>query len=185
MKLLLHTCCGPCAISCIESLVETDMKPTLFFFNPNIHPYLEFEKRIVSLQKVASIQDCSLIVRGAYGLRDFLAATSNPDDDRCYSCYRMRLEQTARFAYENEYSHISTTLLISPYQKHDAIIAAGTDMAQKYGVSFLYRDFRPYFRAGQQKARELELYMQSYCGCIYSEGERYEKRAEKFLRGLA
>ena len=91
------------------------------------------------------------------------------------------LEQTAKYAKENGYTHFSTTLLVSPYQNHEALIEVANQMAKKYDVEFLYRDFRVGFREGQAKARELGLYMQKYCGCIFSEEDRYQKKIEKDL----
>lgn len=94
----------------------------------------------------------------------------NDLENRCVKyCYRVRLEQTAKYAKENGYDTFSTTLLISPYQNHEALKKIGNEMAQKYNLTFLYRDFRPGFREGQAEARELGLYMQKYCGCVFSE----------------
>jgi predicted adenine nucleotide alpha hydrolase (AANH) superfamily ATPase len=86
------------------------------------------------------------------------------------------MNETARRAAEEGFSQFSTTLLISPYQNHELLIATAEQAAKQYGVTFLYRDFRPYFREGQQQAREAEMYMQKYCGCIFSEEERYRKK---------
>ncbi len=95
-------------------------------------------------------------------------------ENRCVKyCYRVRFEQTARYAKEHGYDTFSTTLLISPYQNHNALKKIGEEMAEKYGLNFLYRDFRPGFREGQAEARELGLYMQKYCGCVFSEEMRY------------
>ena len=89
------------------------------------------------------------------------------------------VEQTAKYAKENGYTHFSTTLLVSPYQNHELLIKVAEDMAEKYGVEFLYRDFRVGFRSGQSKARELGLYMQKYCGCVFSEEDRYLRQRKK------
>ena len=94
-------------------------------------------------------------------------------------CYYVRLEQTAKYAKENGYTAFSTTLLVSPYQNHDALVEVAKMMAKKYDIEFLYRDFRVGFREGQAKARELGLYMQKYCGCIFSEEDRYSKQIKK------
>lgn len=95
-------------------------------------------------------------------------------ETRCQDyCYPVRLEQTAKYAKENGFDTISTTLLVSPYQKHDVIHSLGEKIAKEYGLEFLYRDFRVGFREGQAKARSLGLYMQKYCGCIFSEESRY------------
>ena len=100
-------------------------------------------------------------------------------DHRCAYCYEHRIEGTARYAAENGFSHFSTTLLVSPYQDHDGIARAAEKYAAEYGVEFLYRDFRPNFRAGNQRARELGFYMQKYCGCVFSEQDRYQKQIER------
>ena len=92
------------------------------------------------------------------------------------SCYTIRLGTAAKYASEHGYEAFTSSLLISPYQNHELLKAVGETMARKYGVEFLYRDFRPGFRAGQAKAREMGLYLQKYCGCIFSEEDRYEKK---------
>jgi predicted adenine nucleotide alpha hydrolase (AANH) superfamily ATPase len=115
-----------------------------------------------------------------YGLRSFLRGLG-PDTEaavRCGYCYRTRLEKTAAHAAQYGFDSFSTSLLVSPYQNHGLIRRAGEELAARYGVSFLYRDFRPRFREGQAKARALGLYMQKYCGCIFSEEERYVKKRE-------
>ena len=94
-------------------------------------------------------------------------------------CYRVRLEQTAKYAKEHGFDTITTTLFVSPYQKHEELKQIAEEIAKKYELNFLYRDFRVGFREGQAKARELGLYMQKYCGCIFSEEDRYAKQIEK------
>jgi predicted adenine nucleotide alpha hydrolase (AANH) superfamily ATPase len=110
--------------------------------------------------------------------------TRTPDDavesaapERCARCYRMRLERTAARAAEGGYDAFSTTLLISPYQRHELVAETAEEEAKRHGVPFLYRDFRPLFRKGQARARELGFYMQKYCGCVFSEEERYLPRS--------
>ena len=174
MKLLLHTCCAPCSVYCIDSLREEGIEPTVYWFNPNIHPYTEYKERKDCLKEYTAKINVKAIFEENYGLREFCKNVSNKLDTRCQDyCYPVRLEQTAKFAKENGYTHFSTTLLVSPYQKHDAIIEVAKQIAKKYGVEFLYRDFRVGFRQGQAKAREMGLYMQKYCGCIFSEESRY------------
>ena len=183
MKLLLHACCAPCSVQCVELLDEEGIRPDLFWYNPNIHPYTEYRSRRDSLRSFAETKGLFLILDDEYGLRSFTKAVSsieqntspneNASPGRCAFCYRLRLEKTAREAAEKGYDAFSTTLLISPYQNHDLIRETGEDMAARYGILFLYRDFRPRFRQGQAQAREAGYYMQKYCGCIYSEEERY------------
>ena len=170
MKLLLHTCCAPCSVYCIKSLREEGIEPTVYWFNPNIHPYMEYKARRDTLKEYTKSIGINAIFDENYGLRDFCKNVVNDLENRCVKyCYRIRLEQTAKYAKENGYDTFSTTLLISPYQNHEALKNIGQEMADKYGLTFLYRDFRPGFREGQAEARELGLYMQKYCGCVFSE----------------
>jgi len=174
MKLLLHTCCAPCSVYCIDKLKEEKIDLDLYWFNPNIHPYMEYKARRDTLIEYSKMIDLKLIIEENYGLKDFCKAVVNDLDNRCVNyCYQVRLEQTAKYAKENGYDAFSTTLLISPYQKHEELKKIGTELSKKYGIEFLYRDFRVGFREGQTKARELGLYMQKYCGCVFSEEDRY------------
>ena len=176
MKLLLHTCCAPCSIYCIDELKKEDIDITLFWYNPNIHPYMEYKKRKETLEQYSEVVNIDLIVSENYGLREFSKNVINDLDNRCKYCYKERLEKTAIYAKQKGYDAFTTTLLISPYQNHDLIKSMGEELEKEHNIKFLYKDFRPGFRAGQTKARELELYMQKYCGCIFSEEERYLKK---------
>ncbi|MDR1279035.1 MAG: epoxyqueuosine reductase QueH [Treponema sp.] len=182
MKLLLHCCCAPCTVACAESLVDEGLRPDLLWYNPNIHPYTEYMARRDTLIRFAADQELALTNIDEYGLRDFIRGvfpgTGAEGPARCDWCYRTRLEKTAALAAAGGCDGFSTTLLISPWQNHEGIRRAGEAAAEKYGTVFLYRDFRPLFRAGQEKARNLGLYRQKYCGCIFSEEERYLKNRE-------
>ena len=170
MKLLLHTCCAPCSVYCIDELRSENIEPTVYWFNPNIHPYMEYKARRDCLKEYTNSINVNAIFEENYGLDDFCKNVVNSLDTRCQDyCYPVRLEQTAKYAKENGFDTISTTLLVSPYQKHEIIKDLGEVISKKYGVEFLYRDFRVGFRQGQAKARELGLYMQKYCGCVFSE----------------
>jgi len=183
MKLLLHACCAPCSLQCIEALAGEELRPDLFWYNPNIHPFTEYRSRRDSLCAFAEAGGLSLVMEDEYGLRAFVREVEgknfltekNGCNPRCAFCYRLRLEKTAALAAEKGYDAFSSTLLISPYQNHALLREIGEDLAARYGVSFLYRDFRPRFRLGQNQAREAGYYMQKYCACIYSEEERYSK----------
>lgn len=176
MKLLMHTCCAPCSIMCIETLREEGTEPTLFWYNPNIHPLKEYKTRKNTLVEYAADINAKLIIENEYGLRRFIEGIFPNFDSRCPFCYRDRLEKTAQFARDNGYDAFTSTLFISPYQNHDLMKLIAEEAGEKYGIRFLYRDFRPRFKEGQEKARELGLYMQKYCGCVFSEEERYSKR---------
>lgn len=173
MKLLLHTCCAPCSVYCIKSLRNEKIEPTVYWFNPNIHPYIEYKARRDTLKNYTQSIGVNAIFDENYGLREFCKNVVDDLENRCIKyCYRVRLEQTAQYAKKNGYDTFSTTLLISPYQNHEALKRIGEEMADKYGLTFLYRDFRPGFKEGQSEARELGLYMQKYCGCVFSEENR-------------
>ena len=176
VKILLHTCCAPCSLSCIDPLRAEGIEPVSFWYNPNIHPWKEYEARRDCLLAYAPTIGLEVVVREEYGLRDFVAHVASDVPRRCEWCYSSRLEETARYAAEHGFEAFSTTLLASVYQRHDRIAEIAREMAAKHGVEFLYRDFRPNFRAGNQRARELGFYMQKYCGCVFSEEERYLKQ---------
>ena len=180
MKLLLHTCCAPCSVYCIDSLRKENIEPTIYWYNPNIHPYMEYKSRRDCLKEYTKQIEVEAIFEEEYGLKEFCKNVINDLQNRCKNyCYKVRLEQTAKYAKENGYDAISTTLLISPYQNHELLKEIGEEVAKKYGLTFFYRDFRIGFREGQAKARELGLYMQKYCGCVFSEEDRYLRHNKK------
>lgn len=176
MNTLIHVCCAPCSIMCIESLRQKGVEPTAFWYNINIHPFTEYRSRREAMKAYAASIGLTLVVEDDYGLREFVTNVSGDIDGRCAFCYRSRLERTAKEAYERGFDSFTTSLLISPYQNHEAITAIGTELGEKYGVKFLPEDFRPLFREGQDRARELDIYMQKYCGCVFSEEDRYRKK---------
>lgn len=178
-KLLLHICCAPCSVYCIESLRAEGIDPTGFWYNPNIHPYQEYKARRDTLISYAKDIGLPLFGEEDYGLKEFTRAVAGDIDHRCSHCYNIRMEKTAEWAAKNGFTHFGTTLLVSPYQNHEAIKRAGERAGERWGVTFLYRDFSVGFREGQAKARELGLYMQKYCGCVFSEEERYQKQIKK------
>lgn len=175
-SILLHCCCAPCSVYCVDALREEGIEPTAFWYNPNIHPYQEYKARRDTLCAYAPSIGMDLVVQEEYGLRDFVRHVAEDIPGRCGWCYTCRMEAAARYAADHGFAAFSTTLLISPYQQHQRIAAIAEEMGRRYGVEFLYRDFRPGFRTGQAKARELGLYMQKYCGCVFSEEDRYEKQ---------
>ena len=170
MKLLMHTCCAPCSVYCIDSLREEEIELVSYWYNPNIHPYVEYKTRRDTLLKYSKIANFELIINEEYGLREFCKNVIGDLGNRCVNyCYRVRLEATAKYAKENGYDAFTSTLFVSPYQKHEELKKLCEEISQKYDIEFLYRDFRVGFRVGQAKAREIGLYMQKYCGCIFSE----------------
>lgn len=175
----MHTCCAPCSLSCIQPLRDEGIEPVAFWYNPNIHPWTEYKARRDCLLDYAPTIGMEVRVQEDYGLRSFTKAVAGNLDARCTYCYTRRLDETARYAAANGFEAFTTTLLSSLYQDHEAITAAGHRLAQLYGVTFLYRDFRPNFRTGNQTAKDSGFYIQKYCGCVFSEEERYEKQILK------
>lgn len=176
MKILLHTCCGPCSIFPTMRLADEGHEFSLYYFNPNIHPYKEFKRRLSTLREYASLKKYPLIVDKNYPLEECVRGMLDEPTVRCAYCYRVRLEKTAIYAKENDFEAFSTSLLVSPYQKHDLIKQIAEEIAAKVGIPFYYEDYRNGYQEGVDVSKELEMYRQPYCGCVFSERDRYEKR---------
>lgn len=173
MRVLLHTCCGPCALYPLSSLRGEGAEVTGFFFNHNIHPYQEYARRRDAAQQMADLEGMPLVVRDEYRLEEFLAAVAADPDRRCGYCYASRLDAVAAAAVAGGFDAFSSSLFYSRYQNHDLMRKKAEEASQKHGVAFLYRDFRPGWQEGIRRSKELALYRQQYCGCVYSEKERY------------
>jgi len=174
-KILLHACCGPCAIYTVNRLREAGRDVTAFWYNPNIHPFTEHRSRLEAIQTLARAIDLPLIVSEGYDMIDYFRAVVGHEGERCGDCFRLRLSKTAEVAGEKGFDAFTTTLLISPHQKHELLREVGEKVAREQGVEFYYEDFRPGFRESHRLSRELNLYHQRYCGCVYSEWERFGK----------
>jgi epoxyqueuosine reductase len=175
MKLLLHICCGPCAIYPVTQLQKQGIEVSGYFYNPNIHPFREFKQRIQGVQQFAENSALTVEIESSYGLTEFLRKVVFHEQERCPFCYAMRLEQVAKKAKEQGYDAFSTTLIYSKYQDHEAIRNIGESFASKHHLDFYYQDFREGWQQGIDQAIAMNLYRQAYCGCIYSEQERYDK----------
>lgn len=175
MKLLLHSCCGPCSTYPLKILKENNIDVTAFWFNTNIHPYMEYKNRYESFKMLMKNENIPTIEIDEYDIVKFTRAVYEKEFERCRYCYESRMEVVARTAKENGFDAFCTTLLVSPYQNHEMLKEVCEEMAKKYNIEFFYMDFREGFREGQQIARDMGLYMQKYCGCVYSEAERYKK----------
>ena len=178
MKLLLHICCAPCSAACIKVLREENIDIVGYWYNPNIHPFKEYDNRLKALKEYSKMINLNVIYDDFYGLDEFVKNTVNIIDNRCGYCYLSRMERVVKYAHDNGYDAFSSTLFISPYQKHDLLKSICENLSKKYNIKFLYRDFRPYYELGREMFRETGLYMQKYCGCIFSERERYKKEID-------
>jgi predicted adenine nucleotide alpha hydrolase (AANH) superfamily ATPase len=173
MKILLHVCCGPCAVYIINRLRGRGDTVEGFFYNPNIHPVSEYKNRKEAVVRLSQEVNLKVNFFREYQLEDFFRKiNSHEQDGRCPLCWQLRLEETARYAAANGFDGFTTTLLISPYQDIGRIKAIGEGLAAEYSASFVYEDFRPGFRESHRIANEMGLYHQKYCGCLYSERER-------------
>jgi len=176
MTVLLHLCCGPCTIFPLTALREHGFAVQGYFHNPNIHPFREFKQRLATLEDLARRTSLSVEYEREYGLREYLRQVVFHEEDRCSLCYRMRLAATARKARELGAEAFSTTLLYSRHQRHETIRTLGEELGTQFGVPFYYEDFRVGWQEGIDASLEMGLYRQPYCGCIYSEQERYDKK---------
>ena len=173
-SLLLHVCCAPCAIIPVEHFVK-EYNVTLYYYNPNIHPYKEYLDRLDSVRRLSDAYNIAL-VEGPYDIHAFLKTILNHpgEPSRCRDCYWIRLVKLEEMAEQMNIPNVSTTLLYSIYQKHDLLKEMASKFIQKR--TFLYEDFRNQFRKGIQIAKERNYYRQSYCGCLFSNYDRYQKK---------
>jgi len=177
MKILLHLCCANCAIYPVKVLREQNQQVTGFFFNPNIHPYQEFKRRLDTVRDYAARTELPMLYRDDYLLEEFLLQTAPAPAARCAYCYHSRLDETARAAAEGGFDAFSTSLLYSRFQQHETIREYGLALSQRFGIAFHYQDFRTGWKEGIDASRAMGLYRQQYCGCIYSEKDRYHPRS--------
>ncbi|MCP4118786.1 MAG: epoxyqueuosine reductase QueH [Desulfobacteraceae bacterium] len=175
MKILLHCCCGPCTIYPLEVLRQEGMEVMGFFYRHNIHPLTECLKREETLKEYAEAQELGMIWQKGYELERFLRSVAFRESDRCRFCYYDRLKATAKIAKKGKFDGFSSTLLYSKFQNHKLICETAEAIARKEGIKFVYRDFREGWKQGIEESKRLEMYRQQYCGCIYSEKDRYYK----------
>lgn len=174
MKILVHICCGPCAITSVQALLAAGMEVTGFYYNPNIHPLQEYLRRREGVVQMAERLGIPIIYKDdEYDPRVYFRAVTYREPNRCLLCYGMRLERTLSIARRGKFDAFTSTLLYSKFQKHEEIRALGRDLATDSGVAFHYQDFRLGWGEGIALSKEWGMYRQQYCGCLYSEAERY------------
>lgn len=176
-RILLHACCGPCATYPTVRLRDEGFVVTAFWYNPNIHPFSEHERRRAALEQFAAAVQLATLIAPDYEMAGFFRAVVGQEAfrERCRICYRLRLERTAQAARAGGYDAFTTTLLISPYQDEEALREIGTAAGEAAGVPFYYERFREGWSVRGRMAREHQLYRQQYCGCVYSEWERFSR----------
>ncbi|WP_310600777.1 epoxyqueuosine reductase QueH [Desulfobulbus sp.] len=176
MRILLHVCCGPCTVYPLRRLREQGHRVSCFFYNPNIHPFQEFRRRLDAVRQLAEAADCPMEIDERYGLTEYLRRVVFHEAERCSRCYDLRLAAAAVRAAAGGFDAFSSTLLYSKYQNHRLLDTLGGQLAAANGVGWYYEDFRQGWQEGIDESIRLGLYRQPYCGCIYSEQERYDKR---------
>ena len=182
--ILLHICCGPCSIYPVKYFKEKNISFKGYFYNPNIHPYKEFRQRIKALEEVQRILEFDIIWDKEYGLRKFIKETFmlwDKPGKRCERCYFMRLKATVKKALEIKAEAFTSTLLLSIHQNHQIIKEMAEELSFYYKIPFFYEDFRKGYKESHEEAKNLDIYTQGYCGCIFSEEERYYKKRKKEL----
>ncbi|MBM4403520.1 MAG: epoxyqueuosine reductase QueH [Candidatus Cloacimonetes bacterium] len=172
-KILVHTCCAPCFAAPYSGLADHGMDVTAWWFNPNIHPFTEYQKRLQALLDFTADMHLPLILRDEYRLDEFLMNVAPDPASRCEYCYRCRLEELVRAAKEQGFDCFSTTLLYSKYQLHNLIVSICRELSERYEVVFYYDDWRRFWQRGIELSKAAGMYRQQYCGCIYSEKDRY------------
>jgi len=176
VKVLLHICCAPCCIVPVETLKSEGMDVMGFFYRHNIHPYTECLRRQETLQRYADQINLKIICQEGYDLEVFIQNVVYRETDRCTYCYHDRLRTTALLAKRGKFDYFTSTLLYSKFQKHDTIRSIGESVGRSIGIPFLYKDFRSGWKEGIKTSKDLKMYRQQYCGCIYSEKERYYRQ---------
>jgi len=183
MKILFHICCAPCALYPYYRMKEEGMDPLGFFYNPNVHPFVEYKRRLDTVKDFSLRAGLEVFYRDGYDLDEFLTRVAGKGALRCEQCYRMRLDAAGAAARQLGFAVYTTSLLYSKYQKHDIIRGIAKEIASEHGIEFYYEDFRLGWREGIMESKAMGLYRQQYCGCIYSERDRHWKAGERETKG--
>ena len=172
-RVLVHSCCAHCAAYTVEHWRQQGYEVSALWYNPNIHPYTEHQQRLEAMQTLAGEMKLPLINTGGYDIVDYFRGVVGHEAERCGHCFRLRLSKTAETAREMGFDAFTTTLLIIPHQKHDLLKEIGAELGKEKGVEFLYADLRKRYSDSRHITKPMDLHRQQYCGCVYSEWERY------------
>ena len=172
-SVLVHSCCAHCAAYPIDYWRQQGYEVSVLWYNPNIHPYTEHQHRLEAMKSLAQQVDLPVIVNEGYDIIDYFRQVAGHESQRCQYCFRLRLSKTVEVAHQMGFNAFTTTLLISPHQKHDLLHEVGNELAREKGIDFLYIDLRKRYSDSRRMTKPLNLHRQQYCGCVYSEWERY------------
>jgi predicted adenine nucleotide alpha hydrolase (AANH) superfamily ATPase len=171
-RIFLHVCCAPCSTVVVPGLRNEGFEVSGYFYNPNIHPWSEYQHRLQNLESWAAGESLELTTGDGYLLEENLRLLLSTDN-RCAACFTDRFEATATKARELGFDAFSTTLTVSPWQDHDLLREVGESVSISVGLRFVYRDFRPEYRRAVSISKQQGLYRQPYCGCVMSERDRF------------
>ncbi|BAS31651.1 epoxyqueuosine reductase QueH [Dehalococcoides mccartyi] len=174
-KLLLHGCCAHCTAYSFKYWQEQGFEVSVYWYNPNIHPFTEHQNRLEAMVKLSQELSFELVTEPLYQMAEYFKKVAEKSDERCRTCFDMRLGQTAVYAARYGYEYFSSSLFISPHQKHQEAVFSAEAFAKETGVKFAYADLRKRYSDSRHITKPLDLYRQQYCGCIYSEYERFGK----------
>ena len=172
-SVLVHCCCAHCAAYTVEYWREQGYEVNALWYNPNIHPYTEHQNRLEAMKSLAQKMDLPLTISEGYDMIEYFRRVVGHESERCQHCFRLRLSKIAETARQMNFSAFTTTLLISPHQKHELLREIGEELAEEEGVEFLYADLRKHYSDSRHLTKPLDIYRQQYCGCVYSEWERH------------
>jgi hypothetical protein len=170
---LVHSCCAHCAAYTVDYWRQQGYEVSALWYNPNIHPYTEHQHRLDAMKSLAQEVTLPLIITEGYSIIDYFHQVVGHESQRCQYCFRLRLSKTVETARQRGFNAFTTTLLISPHQKHDLLQEIGNKLAEEKGIDFLYVDLRKRYSESRRMTKRQNLYRQQYCGCVYSEWERY------------
>lgn len=175
-SLLVHACCAHCTAYTVEHWRGLGYNVTALWYNPNIHPFTEHNLRLEAMKNLSQNMNFPLVIIDGYDFKEYFRRVAGYEDERCACCFKLRLDRVAKKARELGIEAFTSSLLISPHQKHELAKEIGEKVASENGVSFLYADLRKRYSDSRHITKPMELYRQQYCGCIYSEYERYTEQ---------
>ncbi|MFA6347040.1 MAG: epoxyqueuosine reductase QueH [Dehalococcoidales bacterium] len=175
-NILIHCCCAHCAAYTVKYWQEQGYAITALWYNPNIHPYMEHQNRLEAMKTLSQNMNFELVVSDGYDFVEYFRRVMGHEAERCALCFDMRMSKTAEKAIELGIGNFTSTLLISHQQKHDLLREMGKNISQSTGVKFLYADLRKRYSDSRCITKPMDLYRQQYCGCVYSEWERYTNK---------
>ncbi len=179
MKILVHICCAPCAVYPFYKLKHDFEEVMGFWYNPNIHPFLEYQRRLEAVKVWAEKEEVRVIYKDEYDIKKFLRQVVYRESQRCLFCYYERLEKTAIFARRGEFDYFSSTLFLSPHQDQELLKTVIETISKKYRIKPYLERIEGGWQKGIELSKKMKLYRQEYCGCIYSEEERYRKKYQE------